>query len=142
MARSNLSKATSRTIGLQALRRNLRKFVFNVGNELGKIQDRTADIVLNDARSSLRLAASRPGSPPAMRTGELANSVVKVKSKKSTIHVGTGVKHGFFTEFGTVHQRPRPWLYPALKRAKPLFEREAKQLHVLAMQGINPNEKD
>lgn len=60
---------------------------------------------------------SIPGDPPHRQTGELVSSVGHEFEDGGLIGiVGTGTKHGKWTEFGTVKMAPRPWLRPTFDR--------------------------
>lgn len=61
---------------------------------------------------------SIPGSPPAIDTGRLVQSIThRVENAFTpTGYVGTKVDYGKFLETGTSVMAPRPWLGPALEK--------------------------
>ena len=63
--------------------------------------------------------SSAPGQPPAVQTGNLRRSVQvdlsQQRAPNPTARVGTGIKYGFFLEFGTKHIAPRPWARPSVE---------------------------
>lgn len=64
--------------------------------------------------------ASAPGEPPAPDLGQLRASVghrVGTDADGLFAEIGTDVDHGLYTEVGTRHMAPRPWLRPALPAA-------------------------
>lgn len=49
-----------------------------------------------------------------VETGELAGSIyMRSEDGGKAVRIGSDLKQGFFTEFGTSKMSPRPWLYPA-----------------------------
>ena len=90
-------------------------------------------------RGNIKHRASKPGDPPARDTGILANSVshkVSIKrlfvrgqvgsdidSIRSRTDKTTDPEYGLFLELGTSRIAPRPWLRPALIKAKPRINR-------------------
>lgn len=68
-------------------------------------------------RGSVSHRASAPGEPPATDRGGLVRSIThEERAGGLEVGVGTGLPYGKFLEFGTMHVRPRPWLYPALRK--------------------------
>lgn len=64
--------------------------------------------------------ASAPGEPPAVRLGELRQSLgTKVEAKGATVlgHMGTPLEHGEHMEHGTKNILPRPWLKPSFEES-------------------------
>ena len=61
---------------------------------------------------------SAKGEAPAVQTGQLRASVTHVKPAALVRLVGTNVKHGKHTEFGTRTMAARPWLRPAFDKNK------------------------
>lgn len=68
--------------------------------------------------------ASAPGEPPAVDTGLLRGSIQIDPSGLSqsmpTIRVGTNLVYARPLEYGTFRMAPRPYMRPALKRAREL----------------------
>ena len=63
--------------------------------------------------------ASAPGEPPAIDSGELAQSInFQVKDNGAVGEVGSDKKHGLYMEYGTSKIKPRPWLKPAFENSK------------------------
>ncbi len=60
---------------------------------------------------------SPSGKPPHRQKGQLVSGVGHEFEDEGLVGiVGTNVKHGKFTEFGTVNMAARPWLRPAFDR--------------------------
>ena len=60
---------------------------------------------------------SLPGEPPHRQTGQLVSSVGHEFEDEGLVGiVGTNVKHGKWTEFGTSKMPPRPWLRPSFDK--------------------------
>ena len=66
--------------------------------------------------------SSAPGEPPAVQTGFLVRKITTEKIGRLAYKVGVNVPYGLYLELGTRHIRPRPWLRPALSRAKKLWK--------------------
>lgn len=66
--------------------------------------------------------ASAPGEPPAIDTGDLANSVQIIRLGPSA-HGITCAAHGFHLELGTSTIAPRPWITPPVEALRPEFPR-------------------
>jgi hypothetical protein len=80
--------------------------------------------------TNVTYTASAPGEPPAVRLGELRQSVnVSVKTEGPAVigEVGTPLDHGLYMEHGTVRILPRRWLGPSfeesLKKVKEILSR-------------------
>jgi hypothetical protein len=136
--RSKLVRAHRRTSGFNALRRNIKKFGENMGDELSKIALMTGIRVKEGATRRLMTGEGRAPDP---RTFELAKSVRMVVQKRM-VRVGTAVMHGLYQEFGTRRHRASPWLYPSMRAERGFYEQQLRELQVRAMRGINPNEED
>jgi hypothetical protein len=65
--------------------------------------------------------ASAPGESPARQTGLLVRSIVHKRSGKMREKLGTGIKYGLYLELSTKKMAARPWLRPALSRARANF---------------------
>lgn len=73
---------------------------------------------------------SPPGKPPHRQMGQLVSSIGHEFEDGGLVGiVGTNIKHGFWTEFGTTKMDARPWLRPAfdrmVKQAMKFFRRDA-----------------
>jgi hypothetical protein len=56
--------------------------------------------------------ASAAGSPPAVDTGALKNSISIEKPARFRRYIVVGVEHGMHLEFGTVNMAARPFMRP------------------------------
>jgi HK97 gp10 family phage protein len=90
-----------------------------------EFEDATRDLaegVRKDIRSNWSATApSSPGQPPAVRSGTLDKSIAvfKRRSGKLAIFVLAALAEwAGWLEFGTRKMRPRPFMRPAMKRAK------------------------
>jgi HK97 gp10 family phage protein len=108
--------------------------------------------------TKVKYKASRPGEPPALRTGQLRSSITwNIENREKTVPytykggagtttipatgtrkmniiglVGTNVEYGRFLELGTASIEPRPFLFPTLKEQQKtisiLFRETLKKL--------------
>ena len=68
--------------------------------------------------------SSNAGEIPRVQTGTLKRGIThEVHSVLPISRVGTNVKYGKWLEFGTRRMSPRPFMRPALERAKPHIHR-------------------
>lgn len=65
--------------------------------------------------------ASAPGEAPAIDIGNLVNSIFSEKSGPGEALVGAHAEYGVYLEFGTSRMAPRPFLRPALEKAREFF---------------------
>lgn len=140
--RSKLQRAHRQLGGFAKTRRNIKKFGDRMGEELNRVAIQTAQRVKNEAE---RVLMSGEGRAPDPETFELARSiamVIKRAKRRTTIHVGTAVMHGFYQEMGTVKHPTHPWLFPALRRAKPFYAQELQKLVDRATSGIDSASED
>ena len=77
--------------------------------------------------------ASAAGQPPATDTGRLASSITQERSQTSTGAVstwlaGSKVDYAKWLEFGTRLVDPRPFMRPALRKARTEFVRRTTNL--------------
>jgi HK97 gp10 family phage protein len=61
--------------------------------------------------------ASAPGEPPAVDSGRLRSSVGHEQTDEG-VRVGTAVTYAIPLEYGSSRMKPRPFIRPALERAK------------------------
>lgn len=66
---------------------------------------------------------SKPGEPPAIRTGNLRNSIQTARLPDGTARVGSTAKYGLWLEFGTAKMLPRPFIVPTMLKNKRNIER-------------------
>jgi len=67
---------------------------------------------------------SKPGEVPRVQTGTLKRSITHwVHPALPVSRAGTNVKYGKWLEFGTPKMEPRPFMRPALEKAKPEIKR-------------------
>lgn len=62
---------------------------------------------------------SRPGEPPAVRTGNLRSRISGMLERgeiESIVYVGSNVPYAPYLEYGTSRMQPRPWARPTLLR--------------------------
>jgi len=125
--------------GTAELKAALRKFGINADKELTDIVRGTAQNVRTHAIRSIQRGpktgityekidpqrthkASAPGEAPATDTGRLANSIqADIQGKNATVF--TNVEYAPFLEFGTRTIEPRPFLFPALEKERPAWNR-------------------
>jgi HK97 gp10 family phage protein len=66
------------------------------------------------------VTVSKPGDAPNTDTGTLLKSIGWAVDEQNLVaEVGTNLKYAKFLELGTQDMEPRPWLMPALERARP-----------------------
>lgn len=72
-----------------------------------------------------RFVPSKPGQPPALRTGFGRRNIdmeVRDNGLKVRIGVRTAAKYMSYLEVGTKRVRPRPWLRPAFDQTRAAIE--------------------
>ena len=79
-----------------------------------------------------RHQASAPGDPPAVDTGRLRNSIAHTRPQwngwEVSAEVGTNVEYAAALEFGTSRILPRPYMRPALEKARPRIEARLRRI--------------
>ena len=70
-----------------------------------------------------RHRASAPGEPPAVNTGELRRGAT-MGLVGGKMRVGVTAKYGPYLDRGTPRLKPRPFMAPALARARPAMDDE------------------
>ena len=65
--------------------------------------------------------ASAPGEAPAWDTGALAGSIRFDKVGNFTAEVSSKIKYAYWLEFGTLTMAARPFMRPAVEKARPKF---------------------
>lgn len=81
-------------------------------------------------RRGIEHKASAPGDPPATDTGRLSSSINITTGFRGglTAEIGTNVFYAPQLEFGTTRIAPRPFLFPALERERPKFEKAVSDI--------------
>ena len=138
--------------GTAELRKALAEFGINADRELAAIVRGTAQNIRTHAIKSIargtksgeeyqkydprrRHRASAPGEPPAQDTGRLSNSITaNIDGKRA--EVGTNLEYAPWLEFGTRTIEPRPFLFPALEKERPAWNRRLDRIVEAAAKGI------
>jgi phage gpG-like protein len=138
--------------GTAELKRALAEFGINADKELAAIVRGTAQNVRSHAIRSIQRGtksgityekidprrthrASAPGEAPATDTGRLANSIqADIEGKNATVF--TNVEYAPWLEFGTRTIEPRPFMFPALEKERPAWNRRLNTIVDQAAKGI------
>lgn len=138
--------------GTAELKRALAEFGINADRQLADIVNGTAQNVRTHAVRSVQRGpktgevyekinprrthrASAPGEAPATDTGRLANDIkADIQGKNATVF--TDVEYAPFLEFGTRTIEPRPFLFPALEKERPAWNRRLNAIVDQAAKGI------
>lgn len=138
--------------GSDELRRALAEFGINADKELANIVRGTAQNIRTHAIKSIqrgtksgieyqkyqpkrRHRASAPGEAPATDTGRLANSITAdIQGKRAEVSANT--EYAPYLEFGTRTIAPRPFLFPALEKERPAWNRRLDRVVEQAAKGI------
>lgn len=138
--------------GTAELKRALAEFGINADKQLADIVRGTAQNVRTHAVRSVQRGpktgdvytknnprrthrASAPGQPPATDTGRLANNIkADIQGIRATVF--TDVDYAPFLEFGTRTIEPRPFLFPALEKERPAWDRRLDKIVDQAAKGI------
>lgn len=138
--------------GTAELKRALAEFGINADKQLADIVRGTAQNVRTHAVRSVQRGpktgkvyekinprrthrASAPGQPPATDTGRLANSLkADIQGIRATVF--TNLEYAPFLEFGTRTIEPRPFLFPALEKERPAWNRRLNAIVDQAAKGI------
>lgn len=138
--------------GTAELKRALAEFGINADKELANIVNGTAQNVRTHAIRSIQRGtksgitydkidpkrthrASAPGEAPATDTGRLANSIeADIEGKNATVF--TNVNYAPWLEFGTRTIAPRPFMFPALEKERPAWDRRLQGIVDQAAKGI------
>lgn len=110
----------------------LRKLRANAG-KLGQMIFAAADAIKTDARLSITTGsvsgaghvASKPGEPPKRDTGHLDTNIEAYRTGPMTAEVRSQAEYAAHLEFGTSKMAARPYMRPAVRRAKPKIQRLA-----------------
>lgn len=138
--------------GTTELKRALAEFGINADKELADIVRGTAQNVRTHAIRSIQRGtksgityekidpkrthrASAPGEAPATDTGRLANSIqADIEGKSATVF--TNLEYAPWLEFGTRTIEPRPFMFPALEKERPAWNRRLDRIVDQAAKGI------
>ena len=138
--------------GTAELKRALAEFGINADKELAAIVHGTAQNVRTHAIKSIQRGtksgityekidprrthrASAPGEAPATDTGRLASSIqADIEGKSATVF--TNVEYAPWLEFGTRTIEPRPFMFPALEKERPAWNRRLNTIVDQAAKGI------
>lgn len=86
---------------------------------------KTGKVYVRGKNRTIRHRASAPGQAPANDTGRLVNSIATKATAADTVQVSAGsglVNYAASLEFGTAKMAARPFMAPALMKAKPEIE--------------------
>lgn len=88
-----------------------------VGEIVQKMAQDVEAIAKNDMSRTAPLP-SQPGSPPAVQTGNLKNSIVARRVHENEWRVLVGAEYGIYLEYGAPSQnlKPRPFMQPAIEK--------------------------
>ncbi len=84
-------------------------------DSLQKGLEKTGQIVERQAKINV---TQSPPSHPQVQTGRLRSSIMHEVGQGEVV-IGTNVIYGKYLEFGTSHNPPYPWLFPAVESSKP-----------------------
>lgn len=112
--------------------RRLRKLRSNT-DTLGKMIFAAADAIKTDARLSITAGSvsgaghvpSKPGEPPKRDTGHLDTNIEAYRTGPLSAEVRSQAEYAAHLEFGTSKMAARPYMRPAVKRAKPKIQQFA-----------------
>jgi|SRR5688572_20401412 len=96
---------------------NLTRISSQIERELSKLVKKTA----------FRIEAKAKELAP-VDTGLLRNSVTTTVESATKATVGTSIEYAAHQEFGTRHQKGKPFLTPAADEAKKDFERDVREI--------------
>jgi HK97 gp10 family phage protein len=110
------------------------KLLKRVDKNAERIVDEAGDDVAADIRRSWSTSSpSSPGSPPAVVTGELDRSVVAIPEHSMSTgrkrnYIRAMAKHASHLEYGTRKMAARPFMRPAMHRARKKYRGRFKGL--------------
>lgn len=133
-------------VGLAALNKSLSNYSKRFEKETVRAVNVTANNVRNNAIRSIKQhsagetyekyrprrthTASAPGGAPNTDTGRLINSITVDKSNtvKPTAEVIAGAEYATWLEFGTTNMEARPFMFPALEKERPEYEKRIREI--------------
>lgn len=132
-----------RVEGYRRTRRALRVYGQNMDAELRAVVNATSDEILDIAKRSIQRrsrgpkrgdrVSSAPGRAPNVQTGELLASL-KVERHGMYADVKADKFYASFLEFGTKDIAARPFLRPAMKRRRYIWNRRIREVSKKAAQ--------
>lgn len=133
-----MSRRKGRVEGVRRTRRALRTYGQNMDSELRTVVNTTAEEIVDIARRSISRRSrgikrgdtysSAPGRAPNDQTGELLASL-KAERKGMYADVVVDKYYASFLEFGTKNMAARPFLRPAMKRRRFIWNRRLREVN-------------
>jgi HK97 gp10 family phage protein len=138
--------------GTEELKRALREFGLQADRKIADIVRGTAQNVRSHAIKAVQRGrksgevyekyqpkrthrASAPGQAPATDTGALVRSI-QADIRGRSAEVAANVDYAVYLEFGTQDMEPRPFLFPALEKERPAWDRRLQRIVDEAAKGI------
>jgi HK97 gp10 family phage protein len=138
--------------GTEELKRALREFGLQADRQIADIVRGTAQNVRSHAIKAVQRGrksgdvyekyqpkrthrASAPGQAPATDTGALVRSI-QADIRGRDAEVSANVDYAVYLEFGTQDMEPRPFLFPALEKERPAWDRRLQRIVDEAAKGI------
>jgi HK97 gp10 family phage protein len=138
--------------GTEELKRALREFGLQADRKIADIVRGTAQNVRSHAIKAVQRGrksgevyekyqpkrthrASAPGQAPATDTGALVRSI-QADIRGRSAEVAANVDYAVYLEFGTQDMEPRPFLFPALEKERPAWDRRLQKIVDEAAKGI------
>jgi len=138
--------------GTEELKRALREFGLHADRQIQDIVRGTAQNVRSHAIKAVQRGrksgevyekhqpkrthrASAPGQAPATDTGALVRSI-QADIRGRSAEVAANVDYAVYLEFGTQDMEPRPFLFPALEKERPAWDRRLQKIVDEAAKGI------
>jgi HK97 gp10 family phage protein len=138
--------------GTEELKRALREFGLQADKQIQDIVRGTAQNVRSHAIKAVQRGrksgevyekyqpkrthrASAPGQAPATDTGALVRSI-QADIRGRSAEVAANVDYAVYLEFGTQDMEPRPFLFPALEKERPAWDRRLQKIVDEAAKGI------
>jgi len=138
--------------GTEELKRALREFGLQADRQIQDIVRGTAQNVRSHAIKAVQRGrksgevyekyqpkrthrASAPGQAPATDTGALVRSI-QADIRGRSAEVSANVDYAVYLEFGTQDMEPRPFMFPALEKERPAWDRRLQRIVDEAAKGI------
>lgn len=110
-----------RVTGEKRLARTLRRLSAAIEREMATAVREAAQEVAREARAAIEEGGASAGDDRGLAAS------IRVEQVGLSASVGTDLDYGAHLEFGTQAMAPRPWLQPALERAKPKIKRRLER---------------